>query len=132
LFDAVAGKSPLTVTHDAAFFGSRPQISVSGFKQTDKTIIDDARRIAFVKDRETARRQTAPARPRSPATDNRRGFELFRKPNSAAARRPPSNGQTDTAPLPPVTHKQKQKHSNNFFDNSSQVLRRQRKSKLCG
>jgi hypothetical protein len=43
----------LTVTHDAAFFGSRPQISIRGFKQTDKTIIDYARRIAFIENRES-------------------------------------------------------------------------------
>ncbi len=46
-------KPPAVKTRRAAFFGSRPQISACRFKQTDKTIIDDARRIAFVKNRKS-------------------------------------------------------------------------------
>jgi hypothetical protein len=45
-------KPPAVKTRRAAFFGSRPQITACRFKQTDKTIIDDARRIAFVENRE--------------------------------------------------------------------------------
>ncbi|HJR08084.1 MAG TPA: hypothetical protein VJ842_12550 [Pyrinomonadaceae bacterium] len=45
-------KTPVVIADDAAFFGSRPQITARVLKQKDKTIIDDARRIAFVKNRE--------------------------------------------------------------------------------
>jgi hypothetical protein len=44
-------KTPVVIADDAAFFSSRPQIAVCGLKQTDKPIIDDARRIAFVENR---------------------------------------------------------------------------------
>src|SRR6476660_5011208 len=46
-------KPPAAETRRAARFRSRPQITVSSFEQTDKTIIDDARRIAFVKNRKS-------------------------------------------------------------------------------
>ena len=57
-------------------------------------------------------------------------FEQSRKPNSAAARRPPSNGQFDTAPLPPSG---KSKDTNTviiFSINQSQILTSQRKIKF--
>ena len=48
---AITAKMPFVQTHDAAFLRPRPQIPLRVFKQSDKTIIDDARRIAFVENR---------------------------------------------------------------------------------
>src|SRR5688572_21067503 len=44
-------KPPAAKTYNPAFFGSCPQIMTSVLKQRDKTIVRNARRIAFVESR---------------------------------------------------------------------------------
>ncbi len=49
---AEMAETPVVITNNSALLCSCPQIAVRGFKQTGETIIDDARRIVFVENRE--------------------------------------------------------------------------------
>ncbi len=126
-FRAEMFKSPAAKTPRARCFRSRPQIATRRFKQTDKTIIDDSRRIAFVENLKPHAVKPRQARRASPATDNRLLFEQSRKPNSAATRRPPSTGQFDTAPAPPPRTNKSRDTLTVYPMNSSQILQCRRK-----
>lgn len=103
----------LVKTRRSAFFGSRPQISACRFKQTDKTIIDDARRIAFVENR-----KPRTVKPRQPVNGRQPQIAVagLNYPVNRILRQPVDQWSIRYCAVAVVTYKQRQKHNNNFSD----------------